>query len=565
MKKITVLITAAMVILLQLSASGSEYKQNLAQNTQQASQAEISFWESVKDTKEADELEAYLQVFPKGQFVPLARIRLKKLKTSTASAPASGDTGKIPGIIDLVKDSIVSISTKTRGKSDQKTKLPPDLPDGHPLKKFFKKFGDMPGKARPILTVGSGFIVEQNGEIVVPYSLVNGADSIEVTLTDGTNHVVTKVLGKDVRTDLALLKIEPATALKSIKFSTPNLLKLGERIIVIGYPLGKEIKAVPAFATELNDAIPSVFGRFIRTDADTGSGMSGAAIVNLRGEVVGQLIEHKGPTGKQQHAQPARSIEPVIMQLRKFGEMRRGWLGVQIQKVSENMVKPFGLSRAEGSMLANIIPGGPASKAGLKAGDIILEIEGKRIKDMYELAATVAAIPPGTKVNVKLWRDGKEKTLTVKLGKKPPPTATKQSKSTGQFGGGVVKVSGLTLENMTSKMRTKYKLSSGKFKEGVVVTGVVSGSTAAKKGLQAGDVINEVRQEEVHSTQDVVKHLTQLKRKGRKHALFLLSDRKGELKFVALPIGNMQIENAAPPAKTMKDEFGDIKELEKLD
>lgn len=560
-------VAATALLFAPLSALSADDPPREAQRVAQADMAEIEFWLSIKDSRDAEEIEAYLQAYPEGKFAPLAKIRLKKLKAASApetgktekvekpaSKPdraASGAAGQIADAIEKAKGSVVTIVVKS---TVQQTPLP-KVPEGSPFEDFFKEFFDeqkrKPGES---LALGSGFVIDASGEIVVPNHILEGADTIEVTLPGNVKLTAKEIIGRDSVTDLALIKVEPSPPLKPISFTAPKTLRLGERIVLLGRPFGGEVKVLPAFVTGLNATLPSGRrGRFIQTDADAGLGMVGGPVINLRGELAGQLVKHVGPKGKQNHGLPLHVMAPVIEQLRKYGEVRRGWLGVQIQNVTQKIVEGLGLSSAQGVFIAKIVPDGPASRAGLKPGDVLLEIGGKTVKNMEELVAVVAAIAPGTTVDTKLWRDRKEMIIRVELGKATPPAATSPGPSPGEA------YAGLTVENLSDALRSTHGIASNV--AGVVITKVEPGSKAGDKGVKAGDVIVEVGQEKVSRADQFAEAVRNIQRSGRKSVLLLVSDAKGSLRFVALPATNRK----TPPAATLREPRGNVKELEKLD
>jgi serine protease Do len=360
--------------------------------------------------------------------------------------------------------------------------------------------------------------------------------------TDGSR-LKAEVVGRDQKTDLALLRVKPTKPLKAVKFGDSDRLRLGEWVIAIGNPfqLGGSVSAgiVSARNRDINSG---PYDNYIQTDAAINRGNSGGPLFNLEGEVIGVNTAIYSPSGGSigiGFAVPSKTALAVIDQLRQFGETRRGWLGVRIQQVTDEIAESLNIKPPRGALIAGIDDKGPAKPAGIEPGDVVIKFDGRDIKEMRDLPRIVADTPVGKDVQIVIVRKGKEETKTVKLGRledserarqaaAKPDAVPQQDKST------VKKTLGLELSNLSDDLRRRYKIKDGV--KGVVVTGVDAGSAAADKRLSAGDVIVEVAQEQVATAADVQNKIEQMKKEGRKSALLLVSNAEGEVRFVALSI-----------------------------
>jgi serine protease Do len=330
--------------------------------------------------------------------------------------------------------------------------------------------------------------------------------------------------------------------LKAVKFGDSDKLRLGEWVVAIGNPfsLGGTVTAgiVSARNRDINSG---PYDNYIQTDAAINRGNSGGPLFNLDGEVVGINTAIISPTGGSigiGFSVPSKTAMPVIEQLRQFGETRRGWLGVKIQQVTDEIADTLNLKPVRGALVAGVDDRGPAKPGGIEAGDVIVKFDGKDIKEMRDLPRVVADTPVGKDVEVVVVRKGEELTKTIKLGRledNDKLAAATPSKDVAPKQETVIqKTLGLNLANMSDDLRKKYKIKDSV--KGVVITGVDSGTPAAEKRLSAGDVVVEVAQEEVKTAADLQKRIDQLKKDGRKAALLLVSNAEGELRFVALSL-----------------------------
>jgi serine protease Do len=425
----------------------------------------------------------------------------------------------------------------------------PQFPPGSPFEEFFKDFFDRNNRQpdqtpRRATSLGSGFIVDAQGFVVTNNHVIDGADEITVRLHDNTDFKA-EIVGRDTKTDLALLRINPGTKkLAAVKFGDSNKTRVGDWVIAIGNPfgLGGTVTAgiVSARARDINQG---PYDDFIQTDASINKGNSGGPLFNMQGEVVGVNTAIFSPTGSSVgigFAIPATLAKGVADQLREFGRTKRGWLGVKIQGVTDEIAESLGLNKARGALVSSVTESGPAEKAKIKAGDVIITFDGKDVTEMRRLPRIVAETPVGRDVPVVVWRDGKQVNLTVRVGELEeaeqaqvvPASRTETPQRSGQVR---VDALGIALAPLSPESRKRFDIDESVSK-GVVVTEVKDGSPAAEKGVKAGDLIVEVGQEEVKTPQDIDAKVKRAISAGRK-SILLLIERQGENRFIALRIG----------------------------
>jgi len=483
----------------------------------------------------------------------IAAIAVGALVSASVPAAARGPDG-IADVAEKVIDSVVNISTsstveaKNSGEGGNRGAMP-QLPPGSQFEEFFEEFfknrggrgGNEKGGMQPRKTnsLGSGFIIDSSGLAVTNNHVIDGADEINVIMNDGTK-IKAELVGVDKKTDLALLKFTPVKPVTAVKFGDSEKLRLGEWVIAIGNPfsLGGSVTAgiVSARNREINNG---PFDSYIQTDASINRGNSGGPLFNLDGEVVGVNTLIISPTGGSiglGFAVPSKTVAGVIDQLREYKEVRRGWLGVRIQPVTDEIAESLNIKPARGALIAGIDDKGPAKPAGLETGDVVVKFDGKDVKEPKDLSRAVAASPVGKAVDVLIIRKGKEETRKVTLGRleddKPVQASLKAAPEAEKPA--TQKALGLDLTGLSKELRAKYKIKDSV--KGVVVTSVDKNSDAAEKRLAAGDVIVEVAQEAVTNAADVSKRIDAVKKGGKKSVLLLVSNGEGELRFVALSV-----------------------------
>src|SRR5215510_10562528 len=480
----------------------------------------------------------------------LAALALSALTLPALTVPAGarGPDG-IADVAERVIDAVVNISTSQNVASRNPGAMP-NLPNDPQLDELFRDFFNRRGQGgdnqnrggapRRVNSLGSGFIIDSAGIVVTNNHVINEADEITVILNDGSR-IKAELIGKDQKTDLALLRIKTDKPLKSVKFGDSDRLRLGEWVIAIGNPfsLGGSVTAgiVSARNRDINSG---PYDNYIQTDAAINRGNSGGPLFNLEGEVIGVNTAIISPSGGSigiGFAVPSKTALPVIDQLRQFGETRRGWLGVRIQQVTDEIADSLNIKPPHGALVAGVDEKGPAKPAGIEAGDVIVKFDGKDIHEMRDLPRVVADTPVGKDVPVQVIRKGQEVTKTVKLGRledgeKQAALTTPQN--TPEVKPVIKKTLGLELSNMSDDLRQKYKIKDTV--KGIVILGIDAGSPAADKRLNAGDTIVEIAQEAIASADDFQAKIDKLKRDGRRSALLLVASAEGELRFVALAL-----------------------------
>jgi serine protease Do len=461
---------------------------------------------------------------------------------------ARGPDG-IADVAEQVIDSVVNISTSQNVEAHNGPM--PQLPNDPQLDELFRDFFNRRGQGgqggqgdanrqqapRRVNSLGSGFIIDASGIVVTNNHVIADADEITVILNDGTRLKAT-LLGKDTKVDLAVLKVTTDKPLKAVKFGDSEKLRLGEWVIAIGNPfsLGGTVTAgiVSARNRDINSG---PYDNYIQTDAPINRG---GPLFNLDGEVVGintAIISPSGGSIGIGFSVPSRTAVAVIDQLKQFGETRRGWLGVRIQLVTDEIAESLNIKPPHGALVAGIDEKGPAKPAGIEAGDVIIKFDGKDIKEMRDLPRVVADTKVGKAVEVVIIRKGQQETRTVTLGRLEDgekQVADAKTDAQPEQKPVVKKTLGLDLANLDDTLRTKYKVKDSV--KGVVIVGVDADSAANGQRLAPGDVIVEVAQEAVASADDFQTKIDKLKRDGRPSALLLVASPSGDLRFIALSL-----------------------------
>ncbi|MFD1332968.1 Do family serine endopeptidase [Methylopila musalis] len=443
-------------------------------------------------------------------------------------------------------DAVVNISTSQNAPAAEKSVPKPKLPEGSPFEEFFDEFfnkgpGAQQPRARKQSSLGSGFVVDPAGIVVTNNHVIDGADEITVNFNDGSK-LVAELVGKDAKTDLAVLRVKPPKPLKAVKFGDSDKLRVGDWVLAIGNPfgLGGSVSAgiVSARKRNINSG---PYDNFIQTDAAINRGNSGGPLFNTDGDVVGintAIISPSGGSIGIGFSVPASTAGPVVEQLLKYGETRRGWIGVRIQEVTDDIADSLGVKGPnKGALIAGVNDDGPAEKGGVQVGDVIVGFDGKPVKDVRELPRIVADTPIDREVEVKVVRKGKEESLKLKVGRleeaETPKTAAAKSDDTAEEPQ-TTEALGLTLAPVSDALKSQFGLKPDA--KGVVITDVKDGSKAEEKGIQAGDLLLEVAQEAIATPADVARRIDALKKDGKKSALLLLANKAGDVRFVAVSI-----------------------------
>lgn len=383
---------------------------------------------------------------------------------------------------------------------------------------------------RRVEGAGSGFIVDKAGYVVTNNHVVRKAEKITVTLQDGREFAA-KLVGRDAKTDLALLKVEAGEALPFVAFAKDEKVRVGDWVVTVGNPFGLGHTVTAGIVSARGRHIGSgPYDDYLQIDAAINRGNSGGPAFNLAGDVVGVntaiFSPHGGNVGIG-FAIPASMAGEVIEDLKTTGRVERGWLGVQIQRVTPDIADGLGLKKPEGALVADVVAGGPAAAAGLRPGDVILEVDGKHVRRMRDLPRLIAGIDAGKSAKLEIWRDGDERDISVNIGDMP------RDEAAAVDGGKDDGVIGMTVATLDDAARKAFGLADDL--EGVIVTDVKPGGAAADKGIRKGDVIVAVGGKRVASADDVARHVDAAKRDKRRSVLFQV--RRGEAsRFVAVPL-----------------------------
>ncbi len=383
-----------------------------------------------------------------------------------------------------------------------------------PFRDFFgdefleRYFPDMPPREFPQNSLGSGFIIDEQGYILTSNHVIEKAEEIKVILSD-EEEFDAKVVGRDPKTDIALIKIETKKPLQPVTMGDSGKLQVGEWVIAIGNPFGLEHTVTAGIVSAKGRVIGSgPYDDFIQTDASINPGNSGGPLINMRGEVVGINTAIMSPTGASVgigFAIPVNTAKQVLPQLKEKGEVTRGWLGVMIQKVTPELAKQFGLEKPEGALVAQVLEDSPAEKAGIQREDIIIEFNRKKVNKMSELPRIVAETPVGKGVEVKLIRQGKEKTVDVVVGELKEEKVAKAGRLATE------KELGLTVQELTPEIARHLGIPE---RSGVLVSEVKAGSPAHKAGIRRGDVIKEIDRQPIEDLKGYEREMARLKEKG---------------------------------------------------
>jgi len=495
---------------------------------------------------------------------PLVAAETTSLDRTAAAAGTAGAT--LPSLAPLVKKvmpAVVNIAVTMNGPnlgentdqdSDPDQAAPddqqgnrqfPPSPFDEMLRRFFQQqgrggMGPMPPQGgAEHMALGSGFIIDPSGYVVTNNHVVANAGSVSVVFQDGSKHPA-KVIGRDPKTDLALLKIDAPQPLPYVEWGDSGAMQVGDWVLAVGNPfgLGGTVSS-GMISARGRDIHAGPYDDFLQIDAAINRGNSGGPTFALDGKVIGINTAIYSPNGGSVgigFAIPSNLARPVIDQLKDHGKVQRGWLGVQIQEVTPELARSLGLPKAQGALVADVTPGGPAEKVGIKQGDAIVRFDGHDIAKLRDLPLAVAETPVGQKALVEVWRDGHAQTLEAAIAampenpeqmarnEEPGPASKPQSAS----------AMGMKLAPLTPELRRE--LSVPKSVKGVVVTSVAEKSPLAELGLAPGDVIQAINQEPVTSTKDVTTKLDAMKKSGTKSLLFLIN-RHGVNQFVALTMG----------------------------
>lgn len=525
--------------------------------------APISAWAQTQAQAPAPAAPSQAQPSAPGTMLPAPPPPSSSINPPPAPGAATAPAGpaSIADLSEGLLDAVVNISTSQSVKSDGNGPQQPRIQDGSPFQEFFDDFFDGEGGQQgnqKVSSLGSGFVIDPAGYVVTNNHVIEGADDIEVVFPDGSKLKAT-LIGTDTKTDLSVLKVEPKAPLKAVPFGDSRRMRIGDWVMAIGNPFGLggsvTLGIISARGRNIN---AGPYDNFIQTDAAINKGNSGGPLFNMRGEVIGintAIISPSGGSIGIGFAVPTEIAENVVRQLIEFGETRRGWLGVRIQPVTDEVADSLGLDRARGALVSGIINDGPIKNGEIKAGDVITSFDGSPVNEMRDLPRIVAESPVGKAVDVVIMRDGKEQTVKVTLGRledsaqsasaddsDEPDSTDEPDANNGDQGNNQgaeqskepVKAYGMTIAPLGEEQRKSFGIAESV--EGVVITEVAAGSLAAEKGVKPGEVIVEVAQDFVETPKDVTTRMEALKAEGRRNAHIMIADKTGNLRFVAIPL-----------------------------
>ena len=483
---------------------------------------------------------------------------------TVTAAPSTGpaiDTGpaSVADLAEGLLDAVVNISTSQSVGGEGAGPQTPQTPDGSPFEEFFDEFFDGDGSqggSQKVNSLGSGFVIDPSGFVVTNNHVIEDADDIEVVFPDGRKLKATLV-GTDPKTDLSVLKVDPPAPLKAVRFGDSRQMRIGDWVMAIGNPFGLggsvTVGIISARGRNIN---AGPYDNFIQTDAAINKGNSGGPLFNMKGEVIGintAIISPSGGSIGIGFAVPTELAQNIVNQLIEFGETRRGWLGVRIQPVTDEIAESLGLDSARGALVSGVVAGGPVDNGEIRAGDVILAFDGVPVREMRDLPRAVAESPVGKAVDVTVLRDGKEQTVQVTLGRledspadeqveegaapegqEPMPDGDQGEEQNGEVQSGPAIALGMTIAPLDDERRAEFSIDDSI--EGVVITEVEGGSAAAGKGLKPGDVIVEVAQDFVDNPTAVRERIDALKAEGRRNVHLMIADPTGALRFVAVPL-----------------------------
>jgi serine protease Do len=411
------------------------------------------------------------------------------------------------------------------------------------MKRFAERFGqpmmpDMkPQRPQPKAQgVGTGFIIDANGTIVTNYHVAGNADQITVTLSDGTK-LPAKLVGGDEKTDLAVLKVESDKPLPYVSFGDASKVRVGQPVMAVGNPFGLGGTVTTGIVSARGRDIHSgPFDDYIQTDAAINRGNSGGPLFDMDGQVIGINTAIFSPTGGNiglGFAIPSSIAQPVVAQLKDGGRVERGLLGVQIQPVTKELAESMSLSSDKGALVATVQPDSPALAAGVKSGDVIVSVDGKKVEGVRELTRMISATKPGTSVKLGVWRDGKDVTMTAKVADQNDEGAIVKAKADGKSGEAAKPEPmsyGVSLAPLSSEVRQQLSLDGAV--KGALVASVEPGSPADDQGLKAGDILQQVGRDQVDSPKMAAEKLKEAKKTGK--PVLMKVYREGMTRFVAI-------------------------------
>lgn len=458
-------------------------------------------------------------------------LALALLVMQVVTAAARGAPETFADLVEKVSPAVVNITTMTKVA----TQIGPQgvVPEGSPFEDLFRDFTDRQGRPRSANALGSGFVISEDGYIVTNNHVIDGADEIMIEFFDGKELPATLV-GRDKNVDIALLKVEASGALPFVDFGDSDIARVGDWVMAMGNPLGQGFSVSAGIISARNRELSGAYDDFIQTDAAINRGNSGGPLFDMDGDVIGVNTAIMSPTGGSigiGFSMASKVVEPVVKQLKEFGEVRRGWLGVNIGDVTQDMAQALGMDTPAGAIIRDVFDG-PAKDAGLLSMDVILMFDGKDVGDAGALVRLVGAAPVGKTVKTVVLRDGKRQTIDVVLGQRPEPEDIASTSEAAPEPKADM-VLGMAFGTLNDELRKKYKIA--KDVDGIVVLSVDADTNAAEKDMQEGDVITDAGQKPVRSFDDFQAQIDATAEAGRQ-SLLVLVRRDGQPRFVVLNV-----------------------------
>ena len=461
--------------------------------------------------------------------------------TALAAVPPAQMSAERPEsfakLVKAVQPAVVNIATATQLEAAAVPEF--RFPEGSPFERYFRDFFDhglqgQPemGPAPEVRALGSGFIIDAEGHVVTNNHVIDNAEEITVTVNGGDQYPA-KLIGRDPKTDLAVLKIDGDKPFPYVQFGDSDAAQVGDWVIAVGNPfgLGGSVSA-GIISARGRDIQSGPFDDYLQIDAPINRGNSGGPLFDRDGKVIGINTAIFSPSGGNVgigFAIPSTMAKTIVEQLKESGRVERGFLGVHIQEVTKDIAQSLDLDEAKGALVASVEPNGPADQAGLKTGDLILGFNGQKVDHLKDLPRYVAAAKAGDKYKVRILRDGQEQTVSVEVGRMPGDEVTAM-KSSGSEGSDQAKL-GVALAPLTAEYKQRLQLPDDA--EGVVIIDVAPNSAAAREGLQAGDVIKRVGNKKVTTPDEVTE---MLQRQTDRKSVLLLISRRGNDRFIAVPL-----------------------------
>lgn len=467
--------------------------------------------------------------------------------SNAQSTPYRNGPDSVADLVEGLMGAVVNISTSQSVAPSGQRNPQRGAPDNSPFQEFFDEFfeerdqGNNNRVPRNSSSLGSGFVIDPDGTVVTNNHVIEDADNIEVIFPDG-RRLKAELLGADPKTDLAVLKIQSEEIFDFVALGDSDAMRIGDWVMAIGNPFGLggsvSIGIISAIGRDINSG---PYDNYIQTDAAINRGNSGGPLFNMNGEVIGintAIISPSGGSIGIGFSVPTELASNIISQLREFGETRRGWLGVRIQPVTDDIAESLGMVETKGALVAGVIPDGPVEGI-MQAGDIIITFDGKKVASVRDLPRIVAESPVGKEVEVDVLRKGALEQIKVKLGRledgeRQMANAEANTNNVTENENPVIELMGMQLGELTDEAREMFDIVENV--NGVLISAVEYASRAFEKEIEPGQVIVEVSQEGVATPQDVQNVIDELREDGRRNAFFMISNPMGDIRFVTLRI-----------------------------